>query len=224
MEKSYYQAFVFDMDGTIVDTLSDMMYSVNRALEIYHLPLRAREEYKTFVGNGSVKLVERALGKENLSYFDDVFKTYYEYYHEHFMDKAEIYPHLKEALDYAKEKGILLFVYTNKPEAIAREVADGCFGKGYFKKVIGVPLGGKTKPDPTAYLEGIKKYGISLDRQAYFGDSVTDIETAHNIGIKDMYSVLWGYQSKEKLSSALYFPKAFLTDASQIKDVVDYIL
>jgi len=221
MTQSHYQAFVFDMDGTITDSIKDMMVSVNQSLAYFGYPTHDEKAYMTFIGDGSVKLIERALGKENLKDFDAVFRRYYDYYHVHFRDYTKPFAHLAEALDYAKSKGIRLFVYTNKPEAIATEVAESCFGKGYFDKIIGIPLGGVTKPDPRAYWEATKDYGIPFENQAYFGDSVTDILTAHNIGIDNMYSVLWGYQDKAKLMTAMYRPKAFLDEPGQIRDVVD---
>jgi phosphoglycolate phosphatase len=211
-----YQAFVFDMDGTIVDTILDMKDAVNYALAKFHYPLRTREQYVSYIGNGSVKLVQRALGEGNQDHFQEVFDCYYQYYHEHYLDKTKPYPYLKETLQKVKDMGIKLFVYTNKPEKIAEEVASACFGEGFFDCLIGIPLGGVIKPDPKAFIEKTKPFGFSYDREAYFGDSGTDLETAFNIGIPNRYSVTWGYKTREFLSSYKIPPTALLDDPREI--------
>ncbi|MFA6829615.1 MAG: HAD family hydrolase [Bacilli bacterium] len=221
MTENYYQAFVFDMDGTILDTIIDLEESVNQALISYGLKARTKEEIISFIGNGSDKLIRRAIGKENENLFSVVFDSYYNYYSLHFSDKTTAYPGIIEALKYAKSRGIKLFVYTNKPDAVAKKLADKCFGKNFFEKIIGIPLGGVIKPDPKAYLDAIKDYHFSLDRQAYFGDSTTDIETSYNIGIKNMYSVSWGYRSIECLKNFKLKPKAIINNAYEIMDVVN---
>ena len=216
---SSYQAFIFDMDGTIVDTLEDMIDAVNVGLKAYSLPSITYEEGSTFVGNGSVKLIQRAMKGKKTELFTQVFDTYYQCYMSHPCVKTKPYPHLLDALALAKKKGILLFIYTNKPEKIAEEVKDTCFPKDTFAKMVGIPLGGKTKPDPVAFFEATKEYHLDYQRVAYFGDSTTDILTAHNLGTPHMFSVLWGYQSKEKILTAPYAPEAFLTDPKEIENI-----
>lgn len=216
-----YQAFVFDLDGTILDTVLDIQSAVNFALTKYSLPTHTREEIISYIGNGSNKMIQRALGPAHQDLFDPVFKTYYDRYDHYFMEKTKPFAGIVEALTYAKSQGIALFVYTNKPDRIAKNLIDHSFGTGFFTKVIGIPLGGIIKPDPKAYLDGIKEYGFDLDRQAYFGDSDTDIETAYNIGLSHIYSVSWGYKTKAFLESFRLKPTAILDDPLAIKDVVD---
>lgn len=219
---TFYQAFVFDMDGTIVSSVEDIGDSVNYALRQFGLPTHAMEEYPAFLGNGSVKLIERALGKEHPELFRKVFDTYYDYYLKHYCVKTHPYDGIVESLDHAKENGILLFVYTNKPDAIAREVSDHCFGKAYFDEIVGIPLGGKVKPDPVAFFEKVTgPYHLDMKKCAYFGDSITDILTAKNLGIHDMYSVSWGYVAKERLLANEDRPFAMLDDPHQIAAVAD---
>ncbi|MFA6860966.1 MAG: HAD hydrolase-like protein [Bacilli bacterium] len=221
MNNSFYQAFVFDMDGTIVSSIDDIAASVNYSLELHHLPTRTVAEYVTFIGNGSVKLIERALGKDHLDCFQSVFDDYYDYYQNHYADLTHPFKGLIEALDYAKEKQVLLFIYTNKPEKIALALTEKCFGKGYFAKMVGIPLGGKVKPDPKAFLEATSSYHLDMNKVAYFGDSGTDILTATNLGIKNIYSVSWGYKTKAFLQSFTPQPKAILDNPLDIKKVVD---
>lgn len=224
MNTSFYQAFVFDMDGTIVDSVNDIASSVNYALRLSNLPCRTREEYISFIGNGSVKLVQRALGKDHQDKYEKVFVDYYNYYKVHYDDTTKPFKGLIEALNYAKEKGILLFIYTNKPEKIAFDVADKSFGKNYFTKLVGIPLGGVVKPDPQAFFKATEEYHLDMKKVAYFGDSGTDILTATNLGTKNIYSVSWGYKTKEFLENFNPHPKAILNNPLEIKKVVDNLI
>ncbi len=210
------QAFVFDMDGTIVDTNEDICDAVNYSLEKHGMTTLSYEECESYLGNGSVMLIKRAMKGEKEEQFQSVFDTYYEYYLKHYMNKTKPYPGILNALQIAHEAGILLFVYTNKPEKIAQEIIDHLFPKGLFYKVVGVPLGGKTKPDPLPFLEQVKDMHLDFSRVAYFGDSVTDIQTAHNLGCGSMFSVLWGYQGKERLLNYPLQPTDYLFDTSEI--------
>ena len=219
--KSYYQAFIFDMDGTIVSTLEDITDAVNYSLTYHHFPLVSYEEAKGYLGNGSVKLIERSMHHDHMEIFQSVFDVYYQYYKEHYCIKTRPYEGLIPALEYAKEKGVLLFVYTNKPEKIALEILSYCFPKGMFTKLVGVPLGGKTKPDPEPFFDSTKEYHLDYGKVAYFGDSVTDIETATNLHAKTICSVLWGFQSKEKLSSFSLKPTCYLSSPMEIRNIVD---
>lgn len=218
-----YQAFIFDRDGTIVSTREDIAKAVNYSLAYHHLPTRDIKTRTTFIGNGSVKLIQRAIGEEHQDRFQPVFDVYYDYYSHHYKDRTHPYKGRIESLEYAKKKGVLLFIYTNKPQNIAQDVRQTYFGN-LFTKMVGIPLGGMTKPDPKAFIEQTREYHLDFSKAAYFGDSVTDLQTAFNLGIENRYSVLWGYQSKEKLLSYPVQPKAFLDSLLQIKDVVDSLI
>ena len=221
MKNTIPQALVFDMDGTIVSTVEDIADSVNYALKKHALKTRSYEEVTTYLGNGSVLLIKRALGEEQLSYFDSVFQTYYDYYLTHFCVKTKPYSGLIEALEYAKSKGILLFIYTNKPHDIAMEVMHRCFPQNLFDLLVGIPLGGVTKPDPEAFFKATESYHLDFGKVMYFGDSTTDIMTAHNLRCGGTYSVLWGYDPEEKLKSYPLQPTAYLTSREEIRQVID---
>ncbi len=223
MKGNDYQAFVFDMDGTIVSSIEDIGDAVNYSLAFHHLPIHPMSDFPGYLGNGSVKLIQRALGKEHQDCFQKVFDTYYAYYLEHFCVKTHPYEGIVESLSCAKKEGILLFVYTNKPEKIALEVADKCFGKGFLDGLVGIPLGGKVKPDPEAFVERVMKpYHLDPKRCAYFGDSVTDILTARNLSIEKAYAVSWGYVPRERLLESK--PYRLLENPLQIKDVAQGLL
>lgn len=213
-------ALIFDMDGTIVDTLDDIADSVNYSLRKHGLKEYTRDEICSFIGKGSNHLIRCAVqGHEEL--FDSVFQVYYDYYMAHFCVKTHPYGGILEALTYAKEKSIPLYIYTNKPHDIALEVMQRCFPKGLFDLLVGIPLNGAVKPDPAAFFSAVKEKHLDFERACYFGDSVTDLLTAHNLGCKGMYSVLWGFQSEEKLKTCIYQPTMFLKNPLEIKDVID---
>ncbi len=211
-----FQAFVFDMDGTIVNTNEDICDAVNFSLEKHELPTLSYEECESYLGNGSVMLIKRAMKGKKEDQFQSVFDVYYEYYLKHYREKTKPYPGIVDTLQKVHEEGIHLFVYTNKPEKIAEEIVDHLFPKGLFSQIVGVPLGGKTKPDPLPFLEQVKEQHLDFSRVAYFGDSVTDIQTAYNLGCGCIFSVLWGYQSKEKLMSYPLQPTGFLAETCEI--------
>lgn len=213
-------ALIFDMDGTIVDTIEDMADAVNEALRRYSLPLHPVENYLKFIGDGSALLIKRALGEENLSRFQEVFDFYYQYYQTHFCIKTKAYPGLKETLTEAKERGIKLFVYTNKPCEIAKIVAEQTYGESFFDRVVGIPLGGKVKPDPEVFLKATEDEDIDFSEAMYFGDSVTDLYTAQNLGIEERYSVLWGYQNYKRLSACPVKPKKYLKNTEEFREVI----
>ncbi len=219
--KSDYQAFIFDMDGTIVSTVEDISDAVNYALIQHRLPTISYEECTSYLGNGSVKLIQRAMHHEKQELFQSVFDVYYAYYLEHYQVKTKPYDGLLDALAYAKSKGVLLFIYTNKPEKIALEIEKNLFPAGTFEKMVGIPLGGVTKPDPEAFFKAVEDYHLDYQKVAYFGDSTTDIQTAHNLKVKTICSVLWGYQSKEQLQSYSIQPDFYLQSTKEIEHIVD---
>lgn len=215
------ESFIFDMDGTIVDTAKDIANCVNYSLRFHGLKERTYDEIVSYLGNGSVLLIERAIGEENIDLFQSVYDVYYKKYLSEFCVLTSPYDGLIDSLHLAKEKGIRLFVYTNKPDAIAQEVLRKCFPEGMFELLVGIPERGKTKPDPVAFFKATESHPLDYSRTMYFGDSTTDLETATNLGCKGIYSVLWGYQTKAKIMTSDIKPTAFLTDPKQIMDVIE---
>jgi phosphoglycolate phosphatase len=222
MIPNHYSAFIFDMDGTIVSSIEDIAAAVNHSLRLHSLPQRKLEEYITFIGNGSVKLIQRALGPDHQDLFQPVFSDYLAYYDEHCTDVTHPYEGMKESLLVAKEKGILLFVDTNKPQPMALRIVDHCFGKDLFTQVVGIPVhsGDRVKPDPEHFLRATEGYALDFTSVAYFGDSGTDILTAKNLGIPHIYSCAWGYKKKEFLESFTPAPKAILDSPWDIQKVI----
>lgn len=217
---SIYQAFIFDMDGTIVETNEDICDAVNFSLKKHHFEEISYDECKGYLGNGSVRLIERAMHHERQEEFQSVFDDYYDYYRKHYNVRTRPYDGLIDSLAFAKEHGILLFIYTNKPERIALEITKKLFPEDLFSEMVGIPLGGKTKPDPEAFFKAAEPYHLDYSKVCYFGDSTTDIETAYRLHVGKMCSVLWGFQSKEMLFSYPKQPDCYLTSPKQIKNIV----
>ena len=199
MSDLHYKAVIFDMDGTILDTLDDLASSVNYALEANGLPKRTREEVRRFVGNGAVKLIRRAVPEGTADdLFDKVFALYTSYYDVHCADATKPYDGITELLALLRSKGIKTAVVSNKPDEAVRILAEMYFPR-LFDAAAGTRDGIKTKPAPDSVFEIIKKIGAEKKGCVYVGDSEVDIETAKNAGIPCI-SVSWGFKDSEFLA------------------------
>ncbi|MBE6720680.1 MAG: HAD family hydrolase [Ruminococcaceae bacterium] len=206
---------VFDLDGTLVNTIDDLGNTCNFLIEKYgYKYVWNKNDYKKFVGNGAKKLVERAFGGKLSG--DELERIYAEFkviYERTMLDNAYAYEGIKEQLDILKSKGIKLCVVTNKPNIAAQGMVEHFFGKGYFDVISGVVDGKPTKPDPYTTLLALKSVGCLPDEAIYFGDSNVDMRTARNAGIEAV-GVTWGFRSFEEL---------FAENPSVIIDKPEYI-
>lgn len=196
-----YRIIIFDLDGTLVDSLDDIHTAVNFSLENYGYPVRTKDEVRTFVGNGIRNLIERAVPTDISSEdIDNVFTTFKEYYNEHAVDKTYPYEGMMEFLEKLNAHGFKVGISTNKVQA----AVDSVYNK-YFKDVCDIALGDsparKRKPSSDSVDEIVKFYGGNLKEVLYIGDSEVDIETAKNSNV-DVVSVTWGFRSKEELMDA----------------------
>lgn len=199
MEKTY-QAAIFDLDGTLVDSLEDLAISVNEMLEDYGFPQHELAEYRYFLGNGSKKLVERALPADRAkdpAFVETALKKYQGIYEKH-RSHTKAFDGVQEVLDRLKGMGIPCGVCTNKHQMAADEIIAQLFPKDTFSVVMGDRPPLPVKPDPTKVLMMAKEYGVSPDRVAYFGDTSVDMDTAVNAGFLPI-GVLWGFRTKDEL-------------------------
>ena len=195
---SRYKLCIFDMDGTILDTLQDLYLSTNFALKKNSLPERELEEVKNFVGNGIRKLIERAVPENSdEETINRVFNDFNGYYKIHCSDNTKAYPDIKETLLKLKSKGILTAVLSNKADYAVKELSDR-----YFEGVFDISQGAKEniriKPYPDAVFEIMKKLDVKKENTVYIGDSEVDIKTAENAGV-DCISVDWGFKTRQFL-------------------------
>ncbi|MGN0951309.1 MAG: HAD family hydrolase [Mitsuokella sp.] len=195
-----YKAAIFDLDGTLVDTLEDLAISVNEMLKSYGFPTHTVEEYRYFLGNGSKKLIERTLPKDKAqdeAFVLEAMKRYQEIY-EHHRDHTGPFKGIQPLLDKLKDMGIPMGVCTNKHQQAADEIIGGMFPKGTFTTVMGDRPGLPIKPDPTKPLMMAKEYGVKPEEVAYFGDTSVDMDTAVNAGFLPV-GVLWGFRPEKEL-------------------------
>lgn len=193
------RAIIFDLDGTLLDTLEDLKESLNVALNRKSLPERTLEEVRQFVGNGIHKLIERAVPEGTFEeVVEQVFQDFRSYYLEHCEDKTCAYPGIPELLEELERREISVAIVSNKADAAVRELA-----KTYFPKVrvaIGEREGIARKPAPDSVFEAMRLLGVSEEEALYVGDSDVDIATAKNAGLPCV-SVTWGFRREELLRS-----------------------
>ncbi len=191
---------LFDLDGTLINSLEDLAASANYALMERGYPVHTLDEYKYMVGNGVTRLCERALPQyartpEQVRTLRQVFQSYYM---EHGMDSTRPYPGINWMLQQLKARGIRLAVLTNKPDQSAQLLVERMFGAGLFSAVIGQMEGRPIKPDPTTAFEAMERMGVRPEECAYFGDSGVDMQTADAAGARGV-GVLWGFRPADEL-------------------------
>ena len=195
-----YQTYIFDLDGTLLDTLGDLAAAVNYALRTHNMPEHSIDDVRRFVGTGVRKLMERAIpdGEANPD-FEAAFATFREYYMHHSLDTTKPYTGIPEALKALKSKGCRLAVVSNKMMAATQELC-----RYFFPDTIEVAIGEneaagiRKKPAPDTVIAALKALGVGQEGAVYVGDSDVDIETARNSGLPCI-SVLWGFRDREFL-------------------------
>lgn len=192
---------IFDLDGTLLDTLEDLTDSVNYAMEKFGFPLHTIEEIRSFVGNGAPKLIERSIpqGKENPSY-DAVLAAFKEHYAAHCEDKTNPYAGIMELLAKLKDKGYRMAVVSNKFDGAVKRLCEKYFG-GYLEAAIGESADVKRKPAPDTVYRALRELSCDNSRAVYVGDSEVDIQTAKNASLPCI-SVTWGFRTAGQLKAA----------------------
>ena len=200
MEKRF-DAVIFDLDGTLLDTLDDLTDSVNAALEKYDLPTHSKEAVRTFIGSGSEMLIRRAVApSSDEKLIDKVHTAFREIYPTMMKNKTAPYAGINEVLDVLNQNGIKMAVMSNKPhDAVVPLVKD------YFGDRIPLAAGANKdtpeKPNPIGTLRVLEKLGTEKTRTVYMGDSDTDIFTAKNAGLFAL-GCSWGFRDRELLEKS----------------------
>lgn len=186
---------IFDLDGTLLDTLEDLMDSVNHVLEAHGMPKRSLEQIRVFVGNGVGKLMERAAAPGTPGDLQArMLEEFREYYTRHSMDKTKPYPGVKELLTALKGEGYKLAVVSNKLDRAVRELC-GHFFDGLLDAAVGEHVGTEKKPAPDMVNEVLCRLEASRAEAVYVGDSEVDIATAKNAGMP-LIMVEWGFRDR----------------------------
>ena len=193
-----YQTAIFDMDGTILETLEDMCASVNVTMNHVGYPRRTMDEVRRFVGNGAAKLIERCMpaGAEDPRY-PAALEFYRAYYDAHAQIKTGPYPGIPELLNQLSREGVRLAVVSNKPDEAVRALTERYF-PGVFPVAIGNRDGWATKPAPDSVYEAMRLLGARRESTVYVGDSDVDVDTARNAGL-DSIIVTWGFRDEDFL-------------------------
>lgn len=193
------ETYIFDLDGTLLDTLKDLASSTNYALRQYGMPEHSIDDVRYFVGNGVRKLIERAVpeGTKNPE-FENVYETFRKHYMLHSLDTTLPYDGISETLRELKQRGCKLAVVSNKMMAATKELVDHFFPE--IDVAIGENEAGgiRKKPAPDTVEEALRQLGATKESAVYVGDSDVDIQTAQNVGIPCI-SVLWGFRDKQFL-------------------------
>lgn len=192
---------IFDLDGTLLDTLESIAKSGNEMLNSFGLPPAPVAQYGVFAGDGADVLVERALcyaGDKHLSHLEEAKVRYREVFREHCAYRVAPYHGIMPLLEQLKAKQIPLAVYTNKPHQNAVRLVNEYFGESFFSHVIGQDASRPKKPDPAGIFEVAKDWGVSPKDCMYLGDSDVDMKTGKSAGCVTV-GVLWGFRTEEEL-------------------------
>lgn len=195
-----YKAVIFDLDGTLFDTLPDIRLVLNATLKKYGLKELRREQILRCIGNGARELVRLAIGKEQEYRLEEILADYRRAYAANDGALSRFFEGEEEALSAIKAAGIKLAVLTNKPHEVALKTNEVYFAKFGFDCVLGDRDGLPLKPAPDGVFKIMKELGVSAGECLFVGDGETDVLTAKNAGI-NCVSVLWGYRTKEQLQS-----------------------
>ena len=192
---------IFDLDGTVLDTVGTIAYYANGALVKNGIEPIETKEYNFLAGRGIANLVRGMLeyrGCCSDSLYERVFHDYDTEYNKDVAKGTTIFEGLKETLDVLKAKGVKLAIVSNKPDFAAQTVVNSLYGEGYFDFVTGQKPGGILKPDPGVVLEVMRLFGAAREECLYFGDTSTDMQTGKNAGLYTV-GVLWGFRGREEL-------------------------
>ncbi len=196
-----YSLAIFDLDGTLLDTLGDLASAVNYALRKFSFPERTIDEVRSFIGNGVVKLMERSTPDGTDSDTQQrCLDTFRKYYLQHMADTTSPYAQVTDLLSDLRKNGIKIAVVSNKLHPAVEDLCESYF-PGLIDKAVGVSVEEERKPSPINVIRTMELFEADTDSCIYIGDSEVDVQTAHNAGLKCI-GVTWGFRTKEELIHA----------------------
>lgn len=212
-----YKLAIFDLDGTILNTLEDLADAVNYALEAHGYPQRTIDEVRRFVGNGIRSLIERAVPTGlALEEINRVHQTFSAYYQEHCADKTRPYEGILPLLRRLRAAGCLTAVVSNKADAAVQPLCRQYY-EGLFDYAVGEREGIRRKPAPDAVQEVLRRLRVDTGEAVYIGDSEVDIQTAANAGL-DSIIVTWGFRDRAYLESQ--GGRRFVSRPEEIEEII----
>jgi len=198
------KAVIFDLDGTLSDSIASIKYCADRALAPFGYGPFLESDYKYFVGDGAATLVKRALtaaGDAGLTHFEEAFALYKKYFTVDCMYQVKPYDGIRELLAALKERGVKIAVLSNKPHVQTIDVVEALFGKGYFDILRGQVDGVPVKPDPMGARLVLEELGLKATEVLYLGDTATDMKTGKGAGAFTV-GALWGFRERAELEGA----------------------
>lgn len=196
--QSSVKAFVFDLDGTLLDTLTDLAASVNHALQLHGLPPRSRQEVRRFLGNGVRNLMLQSVeGRLSEAEFEQALSDFRQHYGIHCMDATQPFPGIMELLEALRSRHIPMAIVSNKLQSAVTEL-NRHFFSCYISTAVGESETVRRKPRPDAVLQALKEMGVEPHEAVYVGDSEVDWETAQNAHTR-LALVLWGFRDEDQL-------------------------
>lgn len=212
-----YKLAIFDLDGTLLDTLGDLCASVNFALRNFSFPERTIDEVRSFIGNGVVKLMERSAPADTDPQTQQkCLNVFRKHYLQHMSDTTAPYEGVTELLGELRKEGIKIAVVSNKLHPAVEDLCESYF-PGLIDKAVGVSVEEERKPSPINVIRTVEHFGADTESCIYIGDSEVDVQTAHNAGVKCI-GVTWGFRTKEELVTAGCDMIADTCD--EIKDII----
>ena len=210
-----YQTYIFDLDGTLLDTLGDLAASTNYALRTHGMPEHSVDDVRRFVGNGVRKLMERAVPQGACNpLFNETFATFRQHYMAHALDTTHPYDGILETLKELRQQGCRIAVVSNKMMAATQELC-----RHFFPDIVEVAIGEheaegiRKKPAPDTVIAALRELGVGKEGAVYVGDSDVDIQTAANAGLPCI-SVLWGFRDRDFLIQ--HGAKTFISAPSEL--------
>ena len=215
---------VFDLDGTLLNSLEDLADSANHVLEQHGFPTHPVDAYRYFVGDGVRKLIERILppDERNETQIEQCRQEFVVYYKVHMEDKTSVYKGITELLTELKKRGLKIAVATNKVHIAVKPLMEKYFPEIRFDSMIGQREGVPVKPAPQIMFDILRETGCEPSEALHVGDTATDMQLAHNAGVTPV-GVLWGYRPLEELQEA--GAKFIIEKPEELRRVVhEYIL
>ncbi len=195
-----HEGIIFDLDGTLADTLEDLADSMNRVLALEGLPVHSYDSYRYFIGKGVTNLVAETLPQEKRTeeHIARCYDMIIADYRKHCLVKTQLYNGIAEALRLLRGSGMKMAVFSNKPDELTKKIVEALAGADNFEMVLGARPDIPRKPDPAGAILICRHFGIAPGSILYLGDTDIDMMTANNAG---MFAVgaLWGFRTKEEL-------------------------
>ncbi len=196
-----YKLAIFDLDGTLLDTLRDLYEAVNFALREFSFPERTIDEVRSFIGNGVVKLMERSTPDDtDEKTQEECLGVFRQHYLAHMADNTAPYDGVADLISDLRARGVKIAVVSNKLHPAVAQLCEDYF-PGLIDLAIGVSVESERKPSPVNVIKAMNHYGVTADETVYIGDSEVDVQTAHNAKVRCI-GVTWGFRDREVLEEA----------------------